>query len=78
MPIYEFHCNKCDKNFEQLLMGSDKPACPKCSSEDVGRLLSACGFVSKGSSGQTETRSAGVASSCAGCSSTSCSSCGSS
>ena len=77
MPIYEFHCNKCDTNFEQLLMGSDKPECPKCSSNDVGRLLSACGFVSKGNGGQTVSTSAG-ASSCAGCSATSCASCGSS
>ncbi|ACL05697.1 FmdB family zinc ribbon protein [Desulfatibacillum aliphaticivorans] len=77
MPIYEFHCNKCDANFEQLLMGSDKPECPKCASNDVNRLLSACGFVSKGGGGETVSSSAGV-SSCAGCSATSCASCGSS
>lgn len=75
MPIYEFHCKKCDKDFELLLMGSDKPTCPTCKSADVCRLLSACGFVSKGSGGETTSASAGT-SSCAGCSATSCSTCG--
>jgi putative FmdB family regulatory protein len=75
MPIYEFHCNRCNKDFEMLLMGSDKPICPTCKTDDIYRLLSACGFLSKGEQGQTTRASAGQ-SSCSGCSATSCSSCG--
>lgn len=75
MPIYEYTCKKCDKKFEMLVMGKDRPVCPDCGNVKVKRLLSACGFVSKGSGGETVSTSAG-ASSCAGCSSSSCSSCG--
>jgi len=75
MPIYEYKCKKCDKKFEILVMGKDTPACPSCGNLKIKRLLSTCGFVSKGSSGETVSASAGT-SSCAGCSSNSCSSCG--
>lgn len=75
MPIYEFHCNKCNKDFECLLMGSDKPTCPACQTGDVTRLMSACGFVSKGQGGGV-TRTAAADSSCSGCTSGSCASCG--
>ena len=75
MPIYEYHCEKCGKDFECLVMGSDEPECPHCESKEVSRLLSACGFVSKGASGETVSQSAGT-SSCAGCSATSCATCG--
>ena len=75
MPIYEYSCEKCHKKFEILVMGSDKPACPDCGTIKIRRLMSACGFVSRGSGGETVSKSAG-ASSCAGCSSSSCSGCG--
>ena len=75
MPIYEYHCKTCDKDFECLVFGSDPVACPECSGTEVCRLMSACGFVSKGEGGQT-TRKAAADSSCSGCSATSCSGCG--
>lgn len=79
MPIYEYHCKKCNKNFEALIMKKEEtPGCPFCNSEDVQKLMSACGFVSKGSGPSGEnlmTRSAGT-SGCAGCSSTNCGTCG--
>jgi putative FmdB family regulatory protein len=40
MPLYEYSCRKCSKRFEFLLMGSDKPACPKCRGRDLERLFS--------------------------------------
>jgi len=64
MPIYEYHCEKCDQNFECLIIGSDKK---------VTKLMSACGFVSKGGGGETVSASAG--SSCSGCSAGSCAGC---
>ncbi|MFO7557491.1 MAG: zinc ribbon domain-containing protein [Desulfobacterales bacterium] len=76
MPIYEYHCKKCDKNFEYLVFGSDEPTgCPSCGGKKVTRLMSACGFKTKGRGGETVSSSAG--SSCGGCSASSCSGCGS-
>lgn len=74
MPIYEYRCEKCGHEFEQLVLGRECPACPTCQSEQVCRLMSSCGFVSKGAGGQTVTASAG--SSCGGCAATSCAGCG--
>jgi putative FmdB family regulatory protein len=74
MPIYEYVCKKCDEEFESLVLGQDAPtACPACNSKKIKRLLSSCGFISKGKGGET-TRSS--ASSCSGCASTNCSNCG--
>jgi putative FmdB family regulatory protein len=74
MPIYEYRCLKCCHDFESLVFGDEKPDCPACQSADVCRLMSPCGFVSKGGSGETVSKSAG--SSCSGCAATSCSGCG--
>ncbi len=75
MPIYEYHCENCGKNFECLIIGADDPAdCPTCGSNRAKRLMSACGFVSKGAGGQTLSSSAG--SGCSGCAATNCGSCG--
>ncbi|MGD2271843.1 MAG: zinc ribbon domain-containing protein [Desulfobacterales bacterium] len=73
MPIYEYHCEECNEDFECLVLGNEKPDCPSCSSHNICRLMSACGFISKGSGGETVSSSA---SSCSGCAATSCSSCG--
>ncbi|PIE71052.1 MAG: FmdB family transcriptional regulator [Deltaproteobacteria bacterium] len=80
MPIYEFTCQDCGSTFETLVMKNDEPTCKSCGSTKVSRLMSACGFVSKGigaAPGTTETvkTSAGT-SACSGCTATSCSSCG--
>lgn len=75
MPIYEYYCDACDEKFETLVRGDDVPSCPRCGGQELKRLLSACGFVSKGAGGETVAASAG-SSACGSCSSTSCSSCG--
>ncbi|MGD0900536.1 MAG: zinc ribbon domain-containing protein, partial [Thermoguttaceae bacterium] len=38
MPIYEYTCDDCGHEFELLLRGSERPACPSC---DGGRLTKA-------------------------------------
>lgn len=75
MPIYEFCCKDCGQNFERLIFGAEKAECPECNSRKVERLMSACGFISKGQGGETVSSSAS-ASSCSGCSAGSCASCG--
>ncbi len=75
MPIYEYHCDNCEKDFECLVFGNEHPDCPSCSSKNVKKLMSASVFFSKGGHGQTVKAAAG-ASSCTGCAATSCTSCG--
>ena len=41
MPIYEYVCNGCGHEFEELLARHyDKAVCPRCGAEDTRRLLS--------------------------------------
>ncbi len=39
MPIYDFKCRSCDNQFEALVL-KKTPKCPKCSGEDLERLMS--------------------------------------
>ncbi len=73
MPIYEYHCEKCGEDFECLVLGSEKVLCRKCRSGRIRKRISACGFVSKGSGGETVKKAAGSA--CGSCSAGSCTSC---
>jgi len=43
MPIYEFNCEDCDKEFETLVRTSDwegEVECPSCGSEKLEKRLS--------------------------------------
>ena len=72
MPIYEFHCNQCDHEFEKLVFNSsEKINCPECKSKKVQRRMSAFAFSVGGKMKTT------ASSSCGTCSSHSCSTCGS-
>ncbi len=77
MPIYEFNCQACDHNFEELVLSSrEVVVCPKCAGDKCEKLMSASSFVSKGGNGRVESRSAGAGSSCGSCSSSNCGTCG--
>ena len=43
MPIYEYHCESCNCQFEKLVFHSDdgNPDCPTCCGKDVKKLMSA-------------------------------------
>ncbi len=71
MPIYEFNCARCDKQFEELVFGSDTVTCPVCGGE-VSRLMSACCF--KSAAGDFKS-AASSGSSCTSCAATSCAGC---
>ena len=47
MPIFEFVCKDCDRNFEELIFGfkTDGVVCPTCGSEQVRKKMST--FASK-------------------------------
>jgi putative FmdB family regulatory protein len=38
MPLYDFRCRSCGKQFEALASQSQAPACAACGSHDVERL----------------------------------------
>ncbi|MDE0035748.1 MAG: zinc ribbon domain-containing protein [Deltaproteobacteria bacterium] len=40
MPLYEFQCKSCGHEFEDLVLGSARPACPSCNGQQLERLLS--------------------------------------
>lgn len=40
MPIYEYTCQDCQKEFELLIRGKEKPQCPGCGRENLLRSLS--------------------------------------
>lgn len=40
MPIFEYHCTSCHTEFETLVRSGDTPACPKCASQALTKLLS--------------------------------------
>mgnify|MGYP001547379544 FL=1 len=74
MPIYEYQCQDCGTTFEYLVMGKADPECSDCQSKKVCRLMSTCGFFSKGAGGET-IKSTAATSSCGGCSASSCAGC---
>ena len=73
MPIYEFVCRKCGETFEELILGGkiEGIKCPKCQSEEVEKIMSACAFKS---GAKFVSSSAGSA--CSGCAGGTCSTCG--
>lgn len=81
MPIYEFECEKCKKQFEVVTLSlSEKPkaVCPKCKSRKTRKLVSRVGKGKYGSmfSGSSSSAQASASSGCSSCSSSNCSSCG--
>jgi putative FmdB family regulatory protein len=48
VPLFEYECRKCGHQFEALVVGSRKPACPKCKSEDLDKRASAFGLAGVG------------------------------
>jgi putative FmdB family regulatory protein len=51
MPLYEYQCRACGREFEQLVRAGDPLArCPGCQSDDLERVLSAFAVGSEGKS----------------------------
>jgi len=72
MPIFEFHCQGCGCDFEQLVFSSTEAvSCPKCKGDKVERLMSCCAHKSSGG----KFVSSGGGGGCASCAGGSCSTC---
>jgi putative FmdB family regulatory protein len=50
MPIYEYVCENCGKQFEFLLRGQERPSCPECGHTRLTRNFSAPAAHTGGSS----------------------------
>lgn len=45
MPLYEFQCTQCQREFEELVFHTDEVVqCPECQSQDVKRTISLPGI----------------------------------
>jgi putative FmdB family regulatory protein len=40
MPLFEFRCSACARDFEVLIRLGERAACPQCGTESVEKLLS--------------------------------------
>jgi putative FmdB family regulatory protein len=49
MPLFEYACRGCGQRFEELVRGSERPACPRCAGADLEKLPSV--FAVNGPSG---------------------------
>ena len=47
MPIFEYKCNQCEKEFEKLVFAGEENniLCPECKSQDVVKKMSAASFM---------------------------------
>ncbi|MFN0008120.1 MAG: FmdB family zinc ribbon protein [Planctomycetota bacterium] len=52
MPVYEYVCRRCAHEFEELVMGGERPACPECRSGDLEKKFSL--FAAGGEAGAPE------------------------
>ena len=51
MPIYEYSCQKCGRDFEELVFDETPPPCPYCGSNDTQKLMSCCARRKSGAEG---------------------------
>lgn len=40
MPLYEYACGQCRREFELLVRGGETPRCPSCGSQSLRQQLS--------------------------------------
>lgn len=81
MPIYEFRCIECSRDFEKLCnagISPDEIECPACGRRGVNRKLSSFSFTGRGrsgASGESMGAESGFQGGCSSCVSRSCSTC---
>lgn len=76
MPIYEYYCEKCQHEFEELVFGNEAPPCPKCGASSTEKLMSRpCRHCTEGGGYSADAGGGAGRSGCAGCSGGNCASC---
>ncbi|MDR2386079.1 MAG: zinc ribbon domain-containing protein [Deltaproteobacteria bacterium] len=78
MPIYEFKCQDCGRDFEELVISrSEKIICPACGQANCEKHLSSFRCGPSGGSLDLAGGSSSSSSSCGSCTASSCAGCGS-
>lgn len=69
MPIFEYICKDCGKQFEAVLIGDHQAECPGCKGQQLEQQLSTFAVNTKGSSNSRPTPHCGMANGggCGGC-----------
>ena len=62
MPIYEYACQDCGRQFEKLVRADTEPECPQCHSKQLKKQLSV--FATTASAPDAIPAMAGPCSSC--------------
>ena len=68
MPIYEYVCRGCGHQFEHLVRGDEKPACPACGKRRLDKQFSVVAAHTSGAQSSCAVGDAGAcdASTCPG------------
>jgi putative FmdB family regulatory protein len=64
MPIFEYICKECQHEFEALIFGKQRAACPKCQSQKLESQLSVFAAPAKN---RMASESAGSTGGCGSC-----------
>jgi putative FmdB family regulatory protein len=78
MPLYEYCCRDCGREFEELVFSDkDEVRCPHCGSRQARKLISSCRTRMGGEipSAKESAGAGGGGGGCAGCGGGSCASC---
>jgi len=70
MPIFEYKCQKCGHDFEELVLTNGKIKCPKCATLKVEKKFSPFSRIGRA------TKPGSSPAGCGGCTSSNCGSCG--
>lgn len=62
MPIYEYACQQCGREFEALVRSTTVPQCPACQSTELAKRLSV--FATAGAGASEPAMPAGPCGSC--------------
>lgn len=60
MPLFEYDCKGCGHRFEALVLGSERPECPACKSDDLETVFSSFAVSHGGNSGGEGRRPSGA------------------
>jgi len=64
MPLFEYACKDCDREFEALVRGSEVPECPSCHGTDLVRRLSVFAAHTSAGSSTAQMPAAGACGAC--------------
>lgn len=48
MPVFEYRCRRCGREFEAFVTASRRAVCPSCDSDELEKLVSAPGLLGGG------------------------------